>query len=484
MSQLGQMGGTGQQRTAAYGDEVLVVEPHGIEHIPETERHGKPYLQGTIWFSAQINFVTVLIGWLAVAVFGLGFWPAAITCFLANVAGALLNSACVAMGPKLGMPQMPMSRAPFGYRGNYLPAFLATLLFLGYFASTNIVGAEAVQQIWHGAPYTPFAIGLGVLAILVTIYGYNMVHEVERYFAVVSIAVFAILTITAFAHGFGPQHATTVQGSKFWEAVALEFMIIFSFTASWAPYASDFSRYLPKETPSRKPYWWSFVGMAAGTTWMNVLGVFLGTLAIKSSTPLPGIRTISDGFADVAYIAIIVGGLMVCVINAYSGALSGITWDMPLKRVPAVVLIGGVGTIMSVAFGGPKFDPFLEKFLFLVAYFVTPWLAIIIIDFWLLHRSGERYPNVLEFYRPNGVFGEVQWEGLLAFLIGVAVSIPFMATVLFTGPIGRKLGGADLSYVVSGIVAGLIYYFWAGPKRRAGLPAVVPAQPVSTTSRG
>jgi NCS1 family nucleobase:cation symporter-1 len=40
---------------AIYTDEVLVVEPHGIEHIPDNERHGKPYLQGTIWFAAQIN---------------------------------------------------------------------------------------------------------------------------------------------------------------------------------------------------------------------------------------------------------------------------------------------------------------------------------------------------------------------------------------------------------------------------------------------
>ncbi|HUY49442.1 MAG TPA: cytosine permease [Streptosporangiaceae bacterium] len=153
-----------------YTDEVMVVEPHGIEHIPDNERHGRSYLQGTIWFAAQINFVTVLIGSLAV-VFGLGFWAAVITCVTANVAGALMNSAAVTMGPKLGMPQMPMSRAAFGYLGNYLPAFLASMLFVGYFATTNIVGAETVQQIWHGAPYTPIAIILGIVAVVLTIYG-------------------------------------------------------------------------------------------------------------------------------------------------------------------------------------------------------------------------------------------------------------------------------------------------------------------------
>lgn len=439
-----------------YTDEVMVVEPHGIEHIPDNERHGKSYLQGTIWFAAQINFVTVLIGSLAV-VFGLGFWAAVITCVTANVAGALLNSAAVAMGPKLGMPQMPMSRAAFGYLGNYLPAFLASMLFVGYFATTNIVGAETVQQIWHGAPYTPVAIILGIIAVGLTVYGYNLVHSIERYMSMALGVIFLVLTIVAFAHGFGPSHSTTVHGKAFWEAVALEFMIIFSFTASWAPYASDFSRYLPASTPTRKPYGWSFLGMLLGTSWMNIVGVYLGTLA-NSGGILPAIRTISHGFADVAYVGIVLGGLMVCVINAYSGALSGITWDIPLKRVPAVVLIGAVGVLLSVAFGGPKFQGSLEDFLYLVAYFVTPWLAVVIIDFWVLNKGGRNYPDIVEFYKRTGAFGAIRWTGFLSFLIGVAVSVPFMATVLYTGPIGKALGGADISYGVSAIVAGALYY--------------------------
>jgi NCS1 family nucleobase:cation symporter-1 len=463
-----------------YIDEVLAVEPHGIEHITARERHGKPYLQGTIWFAAQINFVTVLIGSLAI-VFGLGFWTAVLTCLVANIAGALMNSAAVAMGPKLGMPQMPMSRAAFGYIGNYLPAFLASLLFVGYFTTTNIVGAETIQQIWKGAPYTPMAIILGLIAIVLTIVGYNLVHSVERYMSVILGVIFVGLTIGAFVHGLGPSHTTTVHGKTFWESVALEFMVIFSFTASWAPYASDFSRYLPADTPSRKPFGWSFVGMLAGTTWMNILGVYLGTLADKGGI-LPSIRTTTHGFADVVYLAIIVGGLMVCVINAYSAALSGITWDIPLKRVPAVVLIGAIGIILSISFGGPKFEPSLEKFLYLVAYFVTPWLAIVIIDFWVLNRGGKDYPPVGEFYKRDGVFGGVRWAGLLAFLIGVGVSVPFMATVLYTGPIGKSFGGADVSYGVSAVVASVIFYVM---RRSAGshAPAVsTPATPQRATS--
>jgi NCS1 family nucleobase:cation symporter-1 len=315
----------------------------------------------------------VLIGSLAV-VFGLGFWTAVLTCVTANIAGALMNSAAVAMGPKLGMPQMPMSRAAFGYVGNYLPAFLASTLFVGYFATTNIVGAETVQQIWHQAPYTPVAIVLGIAAIGLTIYGYNLVHSIERYMSLALGIIFLVLTIIAFVHGFGPSHTTTVHGKAFWEPVALEFMIIFSFTASWAPYASDFSRYLPANTPSRKPFGWSFLGMVLGTSWMNIVGIYLGTLAAKNG---------------------------------------------------------------------------------------------------ILNRGAADYPDIAEFYKRNGAFGTIRWAGLLSFLIGVAVSVPFMATVLYTGPIGRALGGADISYGVSAAVAGAIYYVWAGRLKRSRQAAMV-----------
>lgn len=457
-----------------YTDEVLAIEPHGIEHIPARERHGKPYLQGTIWFAAQINFVTVLIGSLAI-VFGLGFWPAVITCVTANILGAAMNSAAVAMGPKLGMPQMPMSRAAFGYFGNYLPAFLASLLFIGYFTTTNIVGAETIQQIWTGAPYTLCAIILGLVAIGLTIVGYNLVHSVERFMSMILSVVFVVITIAAFSHGLGASHTSTVHGSAFWEAVALEFMVIFSFTASWAPYASDFSRYLPADTPSREPYGWSFLGVVLGTCWMNIIGIYLGTLADKGGI-LPSIKTISHGFADVAYLAIVVGGLMVCVINAYSAALSGLTWDIPLKRIPAVVVVGVVGILLSISFGGAKFEPNLEKFLFLVAYFVTPWLAIVIIDFWVFNKGAKTYPAIAEFYKRDGVFGAVSWPGLLAFLIGIGVSVPFMATALYTGPIGKAWGGADVSYGVSAIVASVIFYVL----RRSAAGRVPVAVPVDS----
>ena len=61
------------------------------------------------------------------------------------------------------------------------------------------------------------------------------------------------------------------------------------------------------------------------------------------------------------------------------------------------------------------------------------------------------------FYTPTGAFGRFNVAGLVALLVGVLVSVPFMANDFYTGPIGASLDGADLSYFVSGIVAAVIY---------------------------
>ncbi|MBO0828598.1 MAG: hypothetical protein J2P24_12530 [Streptosporangiales bacterium] len=64
------------------------------------------------------------------------------------------------------------------------------------------------------------------------------------------------------------------------------------------------------------------------------------------------------------------------------------------------------------------------------------------------------------------MLGGVKWAGPLSFVLGIVVSIPFMATNLYVGPIGHALDGADLSYFVSFVVAGVAYAIVARPATR------------------
>lgn len=446
----------------AYREEVLVVEPHGIEHIRASERHGKVTGQFNVWFAANMHLSSIVLGSLGL-VFGLGLWATIAACVLGNFLGALGNSLCCAMGPKLGMPQMPMSRSAFGYKGNYLPAVLAWLGFIGWFTVDNILGAETAQQLWN-IPYVVMAILFAVVTIAIAVYGYNFVHQWERWLTWISAVAFAVLTILAVTHGSGAGAAGTDTGAKFWDNFILEFSVLFSYVVSWGPYAADYSRYLPADTPIRKPFWLSFWGMFLSCTWVCVLGAVLGSLAIKGGI-IPEIGAAAGGFAVIVYIVIVLGSISSNVLNMYSGAMSGLTWDMPLKRTGAALLIGAIGLVLSLIFGGPKFVGFFKDFLFVLVYWVTPWIGIIAIDFYLFHRSGQGYGDVMDFYKKNGVFGSVRWSGLLSMLVGIAVSIPFMAPGPFTMPLANAMGGADISYLVSFVVAGALYLATGRPKQ-------------------
>ena len=46
---------------------------------------------------------------------------------------------------------------------------------------------------------------------------------------------------------------------------------------SYAVYVSDYSRYLPQETPSAKVIFWTYLGAAGSALWLMSLGAFLAS---------------------------------------------------------------------------------------------------------------------------------------------------------------------------------------------------------------
>ena len=55
-------------------ETTLSVERRTIDHIPETERHGRARDLFTIWFGSNIMLLTVATGAVATAVYGLPVW--------------------------------------------------------------------------------------------------------------------------------------------------------------------------------------------------------------------------------------------------------------------------------------------------------------------------------------------------------------------------------------------------------------------------
>src|SRR5919199_3319993 len=122
-------------RPGDYGTKVIAVEPGGAEFVPLNERPGKPVQLLWTWLSPNLEFATVFLGVLATGIIGLSFWQAALAILLGNALGAIAHGILSSRGPRYGVPQMVLSRLPFGWFGNALPAGLnAVVAGVGWFA--------------------------------------------------------------------------------------------------------------------------------------------------------------------------------------------------------------------------------------------------------------------------------------------------------------------------------------------------------------
>jgi NCS1 family nucleobase:cation symporter-1 len=453
-----------------YRDEVLRVEPHAVEPIEARERHGRPGHVFTLWVGANVEFATLTTGALAVGLFGLGFRQAALALILGNLVGGLILGALTTFGPRLGLPQLIHSRSAFGFAGNYVPAALNFIAGVGWFAVNTVLGVFALMWLLQAA-FVPCLLIVAVLQVVFAVYGYNLIHAFERWMAALLTLIFAAVTVVALGH----IHFATAANVKapLWSGVAgsfiLAFGVAFSYVLGWVAFASDYTRYLPAETPPRRVFRPAFWGVALSCIWLEVLGAGLATALPHLDVPTDLVTGfLPHPLAVLAMLAVVLGTMTANVLNIYSGSLSVLAIDVaPVRalfprRWVAVLILGTLGTVLSLA-GQHGYYARYTDFLLLLAYWVAPWSAVVLVDYFLVRRGNYR---TAEFYdRRRGV-----GPGLPAWALGVLASVPFFNQSLYTGPIAKaapQLG--DISYYVGFLVAGAVYYA-AASRRRA--PAV------------
>jgi NCS1 family nucleobase:cation symporter-1 len=431
-----------------------LTEHHGIRRIEESSRHGRERDQFSMRFAPVVYLAPVVLGGAGIPL-GLGLAGSVTAIAVGNLLGSLATAACAVMGPRLGIPQITMSRSAFGYRGNYLPALLGILLFIGYFSVGTVLGATSLASL-VGLPSTPMVLLVSGLSVVIAVFGYDTLQAVGTWLTRTSLLVFGAVSVAVAAHGPGPAATARIGAGHYPTTWLLVCTVAFSSTVSWTVYASDYSRYLPADGAARSMFLWAFGGIFTATTWMMVLGAALTTLA--GGDPLAGLGAVLPAPLLKLVLAVFVAGaLSHNAVNLYSGAMAGLTCNLPLRRTTVVVAGGLIGCGLSLLFGGSDFQSHLDTFLLMVSYFVMPWLAILLIDFYLRHEGGRGYRVLTAFQDKTGPYRGARPRALAAFLIGLAASVPFMATSAFTGPVGRMLGGIDLSYAASFVVAGLVY---------------------------
>lgn len=443
-----------QPVATVYGDKVMKVEPFSIEQVPDNERHGRPFGQFTLWLGSNLTIADYALGFLPVSL-GMSWTTALISILIGNLVGAVALGLCSAMGPSYGLPQLIITRSSFGRVGAYLPGALNFISTIGWFTVNNILGSFGLHALFPNLSFVAASIILVVVQGFVATLGHNFIHAYERAMAIILGIVFAVVTIISLAHwhvisAYSPSDKHT--------GLAIMIMIgaAFSYLGSWGPYGSDYSRYLHASTKKSTVLLMAGAGSFIASFWLEIVGMMVAVLAVgrHAGNSIDALHMTMGAFGTVATIAIILGGTAADAINLYSNSLTARALDIHIPRSALVIAASVIGLILSLL-GHGQFESNFENFLLLIAYWITPWMGVLFADFYLKRRRNEQSTSTTS----------IKWPGMISFLVGILVSVPFMNNTLYTGPISHAWHGLDLAFYI-GFLVSFILYIWIGPKRQ------------------
>jgi nucleobase:cation symporter-1, NCS1 family len=438
------------------------IETRSIDYVPFSERHGKTWHNVPFWFTGNFNFFTVAIGFVGPGL-GLGFFATS----LASIAGILFGTVFMAFhasqGPDLGLPQMVQSRAQFGYRGVVIPLVGTLFTFVGFNVVDTVLISQGLNGLlgwWIGLT----AVALSVIAVVIAIYGHDWLHIVFRVLFWVSLPFYIALSVAIY-HGTIVPHETRVP-SFTWVAFAAQFAAGASYNITFAPYVSDYTRYLPRGRSRLALLASVYFGASLSAIWLIVIGAWLASY-LAANDGMAAINTAGNllfRHGGTVIVLVSVAALIAAMaLNAYSGMLTLITAIDSFRKVTptralrvvcicvlAVVWLAIALSVNQSAIG------LLYDALTLMLYLLVPWTAINLVDYFLIRRG--RYATA-EFFKAEGIYGAWAWRGIAAYLIGLGVSIPFFnLSGIYEGPIAQALGGVDIAWAPGLLVAGGLFY--------------------------
>jgi nucleobase:cation symporter-1, NCS1 family len=442
----------------------MAIEARSIDWVPETERHGRIWHQAPLWFLGNFQYFSIPIGFVGPSL-GLSLGWSVIAGLLGILTGTVFMAFHAAQGPTLGLPQMIQSRAQFGYRGVVVPLFATLFTYLAFNVADQVLLAEGL----HGAfgwSADLIAVASAVGAALLAIYGHDWVHRIFRALLVISLPLMTLVTLGVIFGAAGGHAPKTHYGFTF-AAFMAQFSAAAAYNITYAPYVSDYSRYLPRNTTNRSIIASVFFGASGSAIWLIALGAWLA-VRLGATDGLVGLQTAGNNviahlggvtaFFSAAALAATMG------MNAYGGMLTVLTGVDSIRsikptrraRVITILALTVVWYVIGKSISASAVSTVFTS-LTLMLYLLVPWTATNLVDFFFVRRGHYK---IRDLFTPSGLYGAWAWRGLTAYFAGFAAEIPFMILPdlsgwSYTGPLVPH--GVDIAWLVGLAVSAGVY---------------------------
>lgn len=450
------------------------IERRSIDFIPETERYGSAWRLFTLWFSNNLTLPSAVVGTLGL-VFGLNLLWTCVAIVLGNFIGQLFTSAHSAQGPHLGIPQMIQSRAQFGVLGAMVPLAVVCVSYTVTTAAFEIIGSGPLATI-SGLSASSAIILIGAVTVVICYFGYELIHRLAYVMTIASGLLFAGGAILMLQYPF-PENAFSSAGFNL-PAFLLMVTQAVSVSLGFGVYVADYSRYLPADTPTGTTYLYTFGGNFIGGSLVMIFGALLVTLVPNAVNDAgTAAASLFGAFQPIAYVVLVLSVLQINVLNVYSTYMSvtsiftGFRGQVSLSNSTKFFLILGATTISTAiaVTTQENFFVFFSNILIGQLYFLVPWSAINLTDFYLV-RKGKY--SVKDMYDLKGIYGRYNMPGIVAYVAAIIAQVPFMGFSFYHGFM-HQIIGADVAWIVGLVVPSILYFLVMRAQRPEGLvPAV------------
>jgi purine-cytosine permease-like protein len=434
-------------------DEFLKVELRGLEAVPDSERHGHPRELFFIWAAALADFFSFFAGAILVGVIGLGVWDAILVLILGALAGGALIGPLSVTGVRAGVPQIVFSRLAFGRRGAMVGGLLTLLIAIGWFSYDCAIAVSTVKALpVFGAGPPAWAVGLMLVAmaagcILVAVFGHRTITIVQTIQAPVFIALCAVLAV-GLAPRFHPGLASSLDPPAHLAAALLGFTATFALIVSWATYAADYSRYLPRDSSALSVSLWSGGGSVVTLVICGALGALVQSIDPKTQDIAGLIVHNLPAWLALTFAAfIVIAEMSSNYLNIYTAALSALAIGISLRRWAAALLVGLVGGGLGalVLINADRFETIYLQFLTVTYVWFPAWCIVVLVDYWR-RRGGIDLGEITGAAGrargpgwPGSKWPGYEWPALATFGLGTAATLLFFQEPGFYQGLGARL---------------------------------------------
>lgn len=442
---------------------ALNAETKGIEIVTDEEKTDDSIINAaTMWLSANMVIATFSLGALGVTVYGLSMFQCIMCIIFFSLLGAMPVAFFSLFGVKLGLRQIVLSKFLMGDYGMRIFAAINMVACVGW-GAVNIMASAQLLHIINGGKCPPWAgcLILVLSTILVTFFGYDIIHTYEKWSWIPnSVGFIAIIARMAMSKNF--TWGTTAGGVTTAGNVLSFGGTIFGFAAGWTTYASDYTVYQPRNSNCVRVFFGILAGLLFPLIFTLTLGAACATGTLTNDRWAELYKTESigglvygilvedslHGFGEFLCVLLALSTVANNIPNMYSVGLSGQAAWSQLAKIPRIfwTIAGNFVTLAICIPAYYKFADVMDNFMNLIGYYLSIYITLGCCEHFIWNKGSFAAYDYENFHVKTSY--PVGYAGVFGFCCGAAGVVLGMDQVWYAGVIAKKIGeyGGDIGF--------------------------------------